>query len=201
LLNGSAVRDSNGKILYFVAQIQDITERRTMLEKLELHANQDYLTGLSNRRHFLEQGEIELSRVQRYGEALSVFMLDIDHFKNINDTHGHKAGDTVLQQLSQVLRETLRTADIIGRMGGEEFAILLPETDLQEAAEIAERLREIVARRDVILEAGLPLHITVSIGVVTLKDKGVNLDILLNLADKALYQAKASGRNRVCVSS
>ena len=200
LLSRSAVRDATGKVLYFIAQIQDITERRALLDKLDLQANQDYLTSLSNRRHFLEQGGAELARAQRYGEALSMFMLDIDYFKSINDTYGHKAGDIVLQKLSNILRETLRTIDIIGRIGGEEFAILLPETDLQEAAEVAERLREIIARTDVVMEAGLPLHFTISIGVATLKEKGINLDTLFNLADQALYQAKATGRNKVCVA-
>lgn len=200
LLSASAVRDSSGRVLYFISQIQDITERRALLDKLDRQANQDYLTGLSNRRHFLAQGEVELARAERYGHAFSLFMLDIDHFKNINDTHGHKAGDIVLQKLSHILRETLRMVDVIGRMGGEEFAILLPETDLQEATEIAERLREIVARSDVVSEAGSPLHFTVSIGVATLKEKGVNLDGLLSLADRALYQAKAVGRNKVCVA-
>lgn len=193
--------DASGKPVRLVGTNEDITERKALLDKLDLQANQDYLTGLSNRRHFLEQGEMELARAERYGHTLSLFMLDIDHFKNINDTHGHKAGDIALQKLSHILRETLRTVDVIGRLGGEEFAILLPETDLQEAAEIAERLREIVARCEVILEVGLSLHFTVSIGVATLKEKGVNLDTLLNLADQALYQAKATGRNKVCVAA
>jgi diguanylate cyclase (GGDEF)-like protein/PAS domain S-box-containing protein len=193
--------DAAGKPVRMVGTNEDITERRLLQEKLEQQANQDYLTGLSNRRHFLEQGEKELARVQRYGEVLSAFMLDIDHFKIINDTHGHKAGDVVLQQLGHILRDTLRTVDIIGRVGGEEFAILLPETDLKGATEIAERLREKVANSDVILETGLTLHFMISIGVATMKDKGVKLDTLLNLADMALYQAKKSGRNKVCVSA
>lgn len=201
LLSGSAVRDAAGQVIYFIAQIQDITERKTLLEKLELQANRDYLTGLSNRRHFLEQGEIELSRAKRYGNALSIFMLDIDHFKKINDTHGHKAGDLVLQKLSTVCQQTLRTVDIVGRIGGEEFAVLLPETDAGQAAEVGERLRENIANSNVILDAGLPLQFTVSIGIATLKDNSINLDMLLNLADQALYDAKNSGRNRVCINA
>lgn len=200
LLSGAAVRDSNGKVLYFIAQIEDITERRQMLEQLDRQANEDYLTGLYNRRYFMERGQQELAREQRFGDTLSLLMLDIDHFKSINDTHGHKAGDIVLQKLSEIMRETLRTFDLIGRLGGEEFAIMLPETDLQKACEVAERLRAQVAGTGVVLEAGLPLHFTVSIGVVALTEKDINLDILLNQADKALYQAKESGRNRVCVA-
>jgi len=200
LLSGSAVRGPDGKVLYFVAQVQDITERKALLDKLRLQAHQDYLTGLSNRRHFLEQGEMELSRARRYGKPISLFMLDIDRFKEINDTHGHKAGDTVLQKLSDILRKTLRTVDILGRMGGEEFAILLPETGLQEAADVAERLRKIIAHSDVALEAGLPLHFSVSIGVAAMREKDINIDMLLNLADKALYQAKNAGRNKVCLA-
>jgi len=127
-------------------------------------------------------------------------MIDIDHFKGINDNHGHKAGDTVLQRLGDILRETLRTVDVIGRLGGEEFAVLLPEADLQSATEVAERLRERVENTHVVLEAGPPLQFTVSIGVTALQEKNTNLDILLTRADKALYQAKESGRNKVCIA-
>jgi diguanylate cyclase (GGDEF)-like protein len=105
-----------------------------------------------------------------------------------------------LQRLGDILREMLRTVDIIGRIGGEEFAVLLPETDLQSAAEVAERLRERIENTPVVPETGPPLHFTVSIGVATLKEKNTNLDILLIQADKALYQAKETGRNRVCVA-
>jgi len=200
LLSGSAVRDSAGKVLYFVGQIQDINERKILLDRLERQAQQDYLTGLCNRRFFLEQGELELARAQRYGNELSLFMLDIDHFKAINDTYGHATGDIVLQTLSHILREILRSIDIIGRWGGEEFVILLPETDAQEAAEIAERLREAIDHAKVTLATGLPLHFTASIGIATLKEKDTNIDILLNYADEALYQAKNTGRNKVCIA-
>ncbi len=192
--------DAAGKPVRLVGTNEDITERKALQDQLERQANQDYLTGLFNRRHFLEQGQVEFARMLRYGEALSVFMLDVDHFKNINDTHGHKAGDTVLQKLSDLLRLTLRTVDIIGRFGGEEFAVLLPETDLKVAAEVAERLREIIARTGAELEDGWQLQYTVSIGVAALKDGHTSLDMLLNQADKALYQAKATGRDRVCVA-
>jgi diguanylate cyclase (GGDEF)-like protein/PAS domain S-box-containing protein len=178
----------------------DITERKALEGQLEQQAHLDYLTGLNNRRHFMEQGEIELARAQRHGRALSIFMLDIDHFKQFNDTYGHKAGDQVLQKLAEVMRETLRTVDILGRIGGEEFAVLLPETGLSEASEVAERLRRGVEQAAVVFEAGLPQHFTVSIGVTTQREKETNLDILLSEADRALYQAKDAGRNRVVAS-
>lgn len=176
----------------------DITEREAMKAQLEQQAHVDYLTGLFNRRHFMDQGQAELARAQRYASPLSLLMLDVDHFKSINDRYGHKTGDLVLQKLSTMMRETLRTIDVIGRIGGEEFAILLPETTLEKAVEAAERLRETIADSDVILETGLPLRFTVSIGVVTLKERESDLDMLLSLADSMLYQAKESGRNRVC---
>ncbi|MEW5902738.1 MAG: diguanylate cyclase [Pseudomonadota bacterium] len=175
----------------------DITERKAMEERFERQAHLDYLTGLNNRRHFMELGEIELARAQRHGHQLSVFMLDIDHFKQFNDTYGHKAGDTVLQKLAAIMRDTLRSVDILGRVGGEEFAVLLPETDLDEAQEVAERLRLAVEQATVVFETGLPQRLTISIGVTTQRVQQTNLDILLNAADRALYQAKAGGRNRV----
>ncbi|OIR17800.1 putative diguanylate cyclase YdaM [mine drainage metagenome] len=173
-------------------------ENRYAYEELERRAYSDYLTGLANRRFFLEQAESELSRALRYDGELSILMLDIDNFKLVNDTHGHKIGDLVLKKLSDICRNTLRDVDIIGRIGGEEFAVLLPETGSTQAEEVAERLRAAIDSTRVSLDSGLPLHFTISLGVTTLFDKDINIDTLLNQADQALYQAKNSGRNRVC---
>jgi len=136
----------------------------------------------------------------RYGGALSMLMIDIDRFKNINDQYGHKSGDLVLQALAQLFRETLREVDIIGRMGGEEFAVLLPATDGAQAVEVAERLRQIIAASEVELADGARKSFTVSIGVASLSEHDASVDSLLSLADRAMYQAKQEGRNKVCAS-
>ena len=128
-----------------------------------------------------------------------MLMLDIDHFKEVNDTYGHKVGDRVLQALSLTCREILREFDVLGRLGGEEFAVLLPMTDGAAAREIAERLRQAVGRAQVPLERGLPLGFAVSIGVAQMPAREVNIDTLLHLADLALYQAKRNGRNQVSI--
>lgn len=171
--------------------------QRRVARLLELQAHTDVLTGLANRRRFFEVAEAEISRSRRYETPLSLLMLDIDHFKEVNDAHGHRAGDRVLQQLARTCLEVLRTVDVVGRVGGEEFAILLPETTLEGAVEVAERLREAVGRAEVAREEGVPLRITVSIGVAPLS-AGTNLDTLMSQADAALYEAKHGGRNRVC---
>lgn len=173
-------------------------ENRVTYHELERRAYTDYLTGLSNRRSFLEQAESELSRVIRYGSDLSILMLDLDHFKLINDTHGHKVGDLVLKKFSEVCRATLRDIDVMGRIGGEEFAVLLPETGTEQAAEAAERLRAAINNARLVLEGGMPIRFAASFGVTTLVSKEVNIDTLLNQADQALYEAKHTGRNRVC---
>lgn len=183
----------------FAANLASIAiENRLNHDELERRAYSDYLTGLANRRHFLTQAENELTRIQRYGGELSILMLDIDHFKQVNDTYGHKVGDIVLRKLAEVCKTTLRDVDLAGRIGGEEFAVLLPETDSRRAADVAERLRSALASSRVMLEGGFPLYFTVSLGVATLADKDTNVDTLLNQADLALYQAKNEGRNRVC---
>ena len=181
------------------AIVRDVTERKKAEEELKRLARTDILTGLANRGHFMDMAEQELSRTHRYGGPLSVFMMDIDHFKNINDTYGHQVGDIVLQRLGGICREALRDIDSVGRVGGEEFAVLLPQTDGLRALEVAERLRQTVARSQIVLERGLPIHFAVSIGITTLVGNDANIDILLGQADKALYQAKHAGRNRVYV--
>jgi len=184
----------------FAANLAAIAiENRRAYEELERQAYSDYLTGLANRRHFFEQAELELARVLRYGGELSVLMLDVDHFKRANDTYGHQVGDIVLQTLSEICLSTLRKNDIVGRIGGEEFAVLLPDTGREDAMDAAERLRAALAAANVPLSGDQPLRFTASFGVATLCGKDANIDILLNKADQALYRAKGEGRNRVCM--
>jgi diguanylate cyclase (GGDEF)-like protein/PAS domain S-box-containing protein len=178
-----------------------VIEHEQAQRELERQARTDFLTGLINRRYFVERAEAELLRSRRYAKALSLFMLDIDHFKRVNDRCGHKTGDLVLQQLAEVMRRVLREVDIIARIGGEEFAVLLPETGGARAAEVAERLRREVAASAMRTETEAPVSVTISIGVTTLADDSGSVDSLLRAADGALYAAKNSGRNRVCISS
>lgn len=184
----------------FAANLASIAiENHQTHQELEHRAYYDHLTGLPNRRYFLDRAEKELAHSSRYDHELSVLMMDVDHFKQINDAYGHKFGDIVLQKLAESCLATLRDADSIGRFGGEEFAILLPETGYEQALEAAERLRLAVASTQVPIPNHAPLHFTVSLGVTTLVEPNSNIDLLLNQADQALYQAKKTGRNRVCL--
>jgi diguanylate cyclase (GGDEF)-like protein/hemerythrin-like metal-binding protein/PAS domain S-box-containing protein len=185
---------------YLVGLGTDITQRRSLEQELSRQAKTDSLTGLSNRRHFIEMAEQELVRTRRYDNLLSVLMLDLDDFKAINDRYGHEAGDNVLRKVSDVCRLTLRGIDVIGRIGGEEFAILLPETHSKQAQEVAERLRHQIEDAQIFVEPDGVLHVTASIGVTTLNTTDTDVNRLLKLADKALYEAKRTGRNKVCVA-
>lgn len=193
-------RDVAGKPVRMSGTHSDITERKRLEAELTRQARTDYLTGISSRGYFLEQAEQELASALRYGNPLTMLMMDIDFFKQVNDIHGHRAGDAVLKKLADVCRETLREADIIGRLGGEEFAILLPQTDKGSAVEAAERLKEALGTAQVPLDGGKPLSFTVSIGAAALTGGDDSVDALLNRADQALYRAKESGRNRVCAA-
>lgn len=194
----SLLRDGAGQVVGASTIARDITERKKADRELRRLAQTDALTGLLNRRQFMVGADQELSRTRRYGGPLSILMMDIDRFKTVNDTHGHQAGDLVIRRLGQVCRETLRDIDIIGRIGGEEFAVVLPQTEVACALDAAERLRQAVAQAEVLQEQGSPLRFTVSIGVATLTQTDTNLDTLLGWADKAMYAAKNGGRNQVC---
>jgi len=166
-------------------------------DKQEHDATFDDLTGAYNRGSFIKLGKTEIERTRRYGLSLSLLMMDLDHFKDVNDSHGHDAGDSVLRQFSEVCRQHLRGADIFCRIGGEEFAILLPHSDLKTAMEAAERIRQEVANCDFDIAAGKRLKVTVSVGVAELDDETTEISPLLKQADKALYLSKSGGRNRV----
>ncbi len=159
-------------------------------------ATTDYLTGIANHRQFFESGEQEIQRARRYGRSLAVLMLDLDHFKQVNDTYGHAVGDGVLAAIAAAFRNLLRDIDIYGRLGGEEFAILLPETDMVGGRATAERLRSAIADTE-INAGGATLHVTVSIGVALLSANDAGLEAVLKRADDAMYEAKRNGRNRV----
>ncbi len=163
-------------------------------QRLEELASIDPLTGASNRRYFLEQARIEISRAKRQGHALSVIMLDIDFFKSINDRFGHEIGDKVLVALAATIRAVLRTGDIFARLGGEEFILMLPGQGLAAAVQVAERLRLLIGGMAV---AECP--VTVSAGVSGLQDESDEIDNLLRRADRGLYLAKNQGRNQVCI--
>ncbi len=199
LCNASIYRDAKGNVAGALATARDITERKKLERELEHQAHIDILTNLNNRRFFTELAEQELARAKRHKKPLSLMMMDIDHFKAVNDTHGHPAGDMVLQKLAEVCRNTFREIDIVGRMGGEEFAALLPETAPQQAVEVAERLRHAVEGTDARLGDGNVLRVTVSIGVARVETEDDKIDCALKRADTALYQAKSEGRNRVCL--
>jgi len=187
-----AVEEAIGELHASLVQNE---KARFALEEL---ANNDGLTGLTNRRHFLLQANAEVQRGQRYERSLTVGMADLDFFKNLNDTYGHAAGDSVLRSLAGLMRETFRQSDMICRYGGEEFAFLFPETTLTEAQVLAERLRSRCAGYEIILADGRQVGVSISIGLADASR--CSLETALNRADDALYEAKHQGRNRVVLA-
>jgi diguanylate cyclase (GGDEF)-like protein len=186
------------RLLELFAQEATIAIRNANLfDQVHTLAITDSLTGLYNRRHFFFLAQSELERALRYQHPLSILMIDIDHFKQVNDTYGHTSGDQALLAVAQRCKTWLRQVDLIGRYGGEEIVVLLPETTPDAALQAAERLRMEVEKIEVPSSRGT-IRLTISVGVADLMDMdGINLDLVLDRADRALYLAKEGGRNRV----
>jgi diguanylate cyclase (GGDEF)-like protein len=192
-LSGQRLRFAGDDAL--LAAIVDVTAQRQTREDLLQQATHDPLTGVFNRRHLEDVLRQELDRAERHARPLAVAMMDADHFKSINDTYGHQTGDEVLRAISDRCRKTLRSNDILGRYGGEEFAIVFPETSLDEAGAVAERLRAAVGDEPIKVGDNA-LGVTVSIGLAAFAP-GNDLEKLFQRADSALYTAKQDGRNLV----
>jgi diguanylate cyclase (GGDEF)-like protein/PAS domain S-box-containing protein len=179
--------------------LRDITEYKLLTQKLHELAVTDDLTGISNRRHFFDNASRELFRSKRASRPLSIIMFDIDHFKSVNDTYGHAVGDNVLKKIAARISSNLRSLDIYARYGGEEFIICLPETALEDAKNVAERIRGIVEETIMQDTNNNDFKVTVSLGVASLSHDSDALEQIIEQADKALYKAKQGGRNRVGV--
>lgn len=198
IMSKSVYPDASGHMAGLVGVITDITEMKEMEKKLRRLALTDPLTGAANRRHFLEVADNEHKRAKRNGENIALVLLDIDHFKKVNDTFGHNIGDDALKALVTHTQECLREVDCLGRFGGEEFVCILPDTDLEAAHKVAERIRHKIADIHIATNQGA-LRFTVSLGVALWQYDQETLEIAISHADEALYQAKNSGRNRTVV--
>ncbi len=204
------LRGPDGQVEHVCVSVSDATDMVMYQERLEETSRRleqmsqtDHLTQVANRRHLFDRLSQEISRAQRLQEPLSLTILDVDHFKQVNDTHGHVCGDQVLMQLATLLRESLRRYDLVGRYGGEEFCLVLPNTRLDDALHLVDRLRQTVSEREFNCNGGAPavLRITVSAGIASSEQApDASADQLLCLADEALYRAKTTGRNRSEVS-
>jgi len=193
------LRAADRSITAIFISVQDVTDFVVYEHKLVQMAKVDGLTGVFNRRYLDIRLQEELERSKRHGNPLSILMIDIDHFKAINDTHGHLCGDFTLRKISELLQSTVRSSDILGRYGGEEFCCVLPETPLEQAVIFAERCREQVGTH-LFTCSDRPASVTISIGV-TGQTRADSLETIVKRADDALYEAKRTGRNRVCIST
>lgn len=183
----------------FAQQVASALKRAHLFQEVQSLALTDPLTGLQNRRSLFDLGRIELARSQRMGRPFCCLMLDLDHFKKFNDQYGHLIGDLVLQEFAQRSKSAVREIDLIGRYGGEELVVLLPETDSDTAMQVAERLRRSVEQPSIKI-SDRELHITVSIGVSRKDENTLELETLIARADQAMYIAKYRGRNQVAMS-
>ena len=196
-VSSSLVRNTEGAPMHFVSQIEDVSERRRAEDRLKDLADHDSLTGLLNRRRFDEELAMALMRMRRHGGRVALVLIDVDGFKSVNDTHGHKVGDDVLVEIAAALRGRLRASDAVGRLGGDEFAVLLYQTGPADARRVAGELADAIRARCVRTGSG-EVTVTVSIGVVVLDETARGgEDEALVAADRALYAAKSQGRDRV----
>ncbi len=187
-------------------RIQQLQERlRDAQRKLEEQSVTDGLTGLKNRRFFDERLHEEFRRAQRYGDTLSLIMIDLDHFKDVNDRHGHPAGDVVLREAAQLIRASIRDPDICARYGGEEFAVILPKTHMTGALAVAERIWKELGNKEYAVAANgapapLKIRVSASLGIAFYPSKDISSgELLVRFADQALYKAKQGGRNSICL--
>lgn len=199
------LRSTDGKINHICLVIYDVTDVATNRHQLQAANAQlqqlsrtDRLTGLYNRGHWEESLKVAYARHQRYGNATSLVMLDIDHFKRVNDTYGHQAGDKVIEEVARLIHEHVRETDVAGRYGGEEFGVVLSDTDKTGGRVFAERLRKAVEGLEV-LHNGQSIRFTISLGVADLSQPSINYADLIAWADHALFASKKAGRNRVTV--
>ncbi|WP_322001874.1 sensor domain-containing diguanylate cyclase [Marinobacter alexandrii] len=194
---GRGVIDDHGEAVV-EGVVLDISERKKLESELAELATRDSLTGLLNRRELSRLLDEELERAKRYQRSLAILWIDFDHFKDVNDTYGHAAGDSVLKAVSKLFLDSVRSVDLVGRFGGEEFVIVLPEMDVNEAHETAERLRTLVSSVPQPLGDGSSVRLTISVGVAVFPNHGLTAAQLRAAADRAMYRAKDRGRN--CVS-
>lgn len=197
LVSVSLVRDDSEQPLYVISQVQDISERKETADRLEHLVDHDFLTGLFNRRRFEQELAKEVRRSARYGFSGAVAVMDLDHFKDVNDELGHKAGDDLLEDVAQALKRHVRQTDVLARVGGDEFAVLLPQTGAEHAEIVAKGIVEAL-RWDVAAGDERSIRVTASVGVALFD--GLDTAELMSTADRAMYDAKAAGRDCFAVS-